>query len=282
MTRAILRRVRQRLQRASRWAETYLTAPVLEEKHILEALEELANPAPHLLLVHSSLSSCGRVRGGARTVIRALETWNKGGTIAMPTHSYCYPSATGISPVFDLQSTSSLVGAISDAFWKQRGVQRSLHPTHSLACEGSGAAELVAGHEDCDTPCGRGTPYERLIDQDAAVLMFGATMNSYTFFHTAEDVAEVPYLYEKDKVKLRMRAREGSEREMLMRKHDMTIARSFSEKARWIEERGLLRRVALGRGELLLLSHSRLVHDALTEQLREDPWFLTAPRAMAK
>jgi aminoglycoside 3-N-acetyltransferase len=202
-----------------------------------------------------------------------------GGMIAMPTHSYCYPSAQGAGRLFDSGETPSVVGAISDTFWRQPGVARSLHPTHSLACEGQGADALSAGHEDCDTPCGRGTPYERLIEQDAAVLMFGATMDSYTFFHTAEDAAAVPYLYEPQPVKLTLRGPEGDEREMVMRRHDMTITRRFKEMDRWLEARCLLRRVTLGRGELLLLPHSRQVHEAIIDQLRCDPWFLAAPHS---
>jgi aminoglycoside 3-N-acetyltransferase len=136
--------------------------------------------------------------------------------------------------------------------------------------------DLVAGHEKCDTPCGRDTPYERLVKQDAAVLMFGATMNSYTLFHTAEDAAMAPYLYESQPIKLRLRGWDRHEREMMMRKHDMTIARTFTAKDRWLEEKGLLRRIKLGWGDLLLLPHSRQVHEAVVEQLRRDPWFLAA------
>ncbi len=277
MLREFLRGARKRLRRTWRRTRLHWTGPVLDDKCILDALQKLTLRAPRLLLVHSSLSACGRIRGGEFTVIRAVRSWNPGGTIAMPTHTYCYPAPDGTCQVFNSRETPSLVGAITNTFWKQPGVARSLHPTHSLACEGTRADSLIAGHEDCDTPCGRGTPYERLIEQDAAVLMFGATMDSYTFFHTAEDAAAVPYLYEPQPVKLKLRGRGGEEREMIMRKQDMTIARGFMNKDRWLEERGLLRRAALGRGELLLLPHSRQVHEAITEQLRRDPRFLAAP-----
>ena len=46
-----------------------------------------------------------------------------------------------------------------------------------------------------------------MVRQDASVLMFGVTLNSYTLFHTAEDEAEVPYCYEEEPYSLRVRDR---------------------------------------------------------------------------
>ena len=253
------------------------TAPAIEEDDIVAALRGLPLHPPRLLLVHGSLSACGRIRGGAATVIRALRAWNAPGALAMPTHTYCYPSAGETCPVFDTRRTQSVVGAISEEFRRQPGVRRSLHPTHSLACDGADAEAIIAGHEDCDTPCGPGTPYERLIERDAAVLMFGATLNAYTFFHTAEDAAAVPYLYESEPVTLMWRDLDGTVREMSMRRQDMSVARRFQEMDGWLQERGLLHRVTLGCGELLLLPHSREVNDAVVERLRADSFFLADP-----
>jgi len=256
-----------------RWRD--LTAPSLDQSAVLEALRALLPDAPRLLMVHSSLSACGRVAGGADAVIAALQTWNAGGTTAMPSHSYCYPSVTGEAPLFDRRSTRSVVGAITERFRQMPGVQRSLHPTHALSAIGPAMASLLEGHETCDTPCGSATPYERLIAADAVVLMFGASLDAYTFFHTAEDAAAVPYLYEPAPVTLRYLDAEGHECTMAMRRHDMRVARSFSEKDTWLESRGLLRRQSLGRGELLLIPHASQAHAAIVTALRDDPWFLT-------
>ena len=163
-------------------------------------------------MVHSSLSACGRVMGGAFTVIKALREWSAGANLAMPAHSYCYRGRCGACPIFDVQRSPSVVGAITETFRRQAAVQRSLHPTHSLACKGPGAARLIAGHELCDTPCGAGTPYEKLVAEDASVLMFGVSLNSYTLFHTAEHAAAVPYLYCEGIVSLRIRAPGGEVR----------------------------------------------------------------------
>jgi aminoglycoside 3-N-acetyltransferase len=237
---------------------------------------------PSIVLVHSSLSACGYVPGGAQAIISALRAWCGGSTLVMPTHSYCYPDSGCKVPVFDPKSTPSVVGAITNSFMCQPGVSRSLHPTHSLAAEGPRAKAIIEGHEACLTPCGVGTPYERLLQSDAGVLMFGVTLNCYTLFHTAEDAAGVPYLYEAEPYVLKMNEPTGAIRTILMKRQDMRTQRRFDEMDAWFEDQGLLERRRLGRGELLWIPHSRTAHAALVAELRKDPFFLVGRRALAR
>jgi aminoglycoside N3'-acetyltransferase len=148
-----------------------------------------------------------------------------------------------------------------------------------LACIGPQAKELIAGHDDCDTPCGAASPYQKLVDWDASVLMFGATLNAYTLFHTAEDAAGVPYLYEPNTYELRLREPDGSTRHFRMHRQDMSVSRRFAEMSSWLEDRGLLVRQRCGNGELLWLPHAGGVHEAVTKALRDDPWLLVSPES---
>lgn len=269
-TRRLVRRIRQSL------APTVLDAPA-----ILAALRSLPENRRPTVMVHSSLSACGKMRGGAAAVIAALRDWTKNETLAMPAHTYCYPDEKGHCGLFDPATTPSLVGAITDAFWREPDVLRSLHPTHSLAATGPGASQLVAGHEYAGTPCGAETPYQKLVNEDAGVLMFGVTLNSYTLFHTAEALASVPYLYCAQPVDLRVRIRDGTTREMRMWRQDMNVRRLFADMDSWLEQRGLLHRLRCGNGELLWLPHSQAVHRELMQALRVDPWFLVAEESRA-
>ncbi len=153
------------------------------------------------LFVHSSLSSSGIISGGPATVVAGLKS--KCATLVVPTHTYCYPkSQQDIGPTYDRTRTPSVVGAISNWFWQQPEAVRSLHPTHSVAAIGPDASCICNGHETTDTPCGAGTPYEKLIERESSVLMFGCTMNTYTLFHTSEHFAQCPYLYYPTQVNL--------------------------------------------------------------------------------
>jgi len=76
-------------------------------------------------------------------------------------------------PVFDARLTVSRMGLITEVFRRAPGVVRSVHPTHSVAVWGSRADAIVAGHELADTPCGRLTPYAKLLDYDGKILLAG-------------------------------------------------------------------------------------------------------------
>jgi aminoglycoside 3-N-acetyltransferase len=249
----------------------------LNEAKILEALQSLGPFKSDLLLVHSSLSACGSIDGGPATVISALRSWiTDRAALALPTHTWSYPDASGVAPVYDFKSTPSVVGAITNYYWRQPGVVRSLHPSHSLACSGPAAEELCRDHELRETPCGAGTPYLRIAEGNSSVLMFGATMDSYTLFHTAEDSAEVPYLYMPEQFTLRTRGTDGEVRAIQMWRQDMGVPRRFAETADWLAEQGLLIRRKLGLGELLYIPSARALHETMVQTMRRDPLFLVS------
>jgi aminoglycoside 3-N-acetyltransferase len=246
----------------------------LSDKDILEALRTLGPLEGPGVMVHSSLSSCGQIIGGAPVVLQALREWSYPKSIVMPTHTYSYSHPGVESPVFDRTATPSRVGSVTETFWRQPGVSRSLHPSHSLACEGPLSDELCDDERMSDTPCGEGTPYQRLLQRNVAVLMFGVSMNSYTLFHTAEDAAEVSYLYRTNRMTLRWRDASGRVSSYESRIHDMSFERRFAEVGVWLEGKGLLSRVPLGFGSLLFIPSAIDVHDALVTELARDPWFL--------
>jgi aminoglycoside 3-N-acetyltransferase len=251
----------------------------MDATDIGRALSQFGAFRAPVLMVHSSLSACGYIEGGTETVIASLRSWIDGATLAMPTHTYCYPRGGRPAPTFDAASTPSVVGAITNAFWRQSGVVRSAHPTHSVASSGSLATSICEEHEWARTPCGAGTPYEKLVQLGCAALMFGATLDGYTFFHTAEDAATVPYLYEARMYELFIRDACGIRWSMESRRQDMNVPRRFGQMDAFLEREALLKRVQLGNGELLFIPDARAVHSVLVDALRRDPFLLVAQAA---
>jgi len=148
------------------------------------------------------------------------------------------------------------------------------------------AEQLCRGHEMSETPCGNRTPYETLIELDAAVLMFGTTMNTHTLFHTAEHFAKCPYLYKPEPLELKVLDDLGNERAVLTWKHDMSVKRRFAETETVLAQNNLLRRAKLGCGTLLFLPSCRRVHEFCLEHLAKDRFYLVArkyaPQVKAK
>lgn len=255
----------------------------LDEAKIREALQSYGEFKTDLLLVHSSLSACGSIDGGPATVISALRSWiGDRAALALPTHTWSYPDASGVAPVFDYKSTPSVVGTITNHYWRQPGVVRSQHPSHSIACSGPGAEELIRDHELRETPCGAGTPYLKIAEGNASVLMFGATMESYTLYHTAEDSAEVPYLYMPQQFTLRSRTADGEIKEISMWRQDMGVPRRFAATTDWLVDQGLVIRRKLGLGDLLFIPSARALHETAVATMRRDPMFLVDEKARAE
>lgn len=225
------------------------------------------------LFVHSSLSACGQIVGGSKDVIECLELRCK--TLVLPTHTYCYPSTQdALGAIFESRSTASQVGAISDHFWRGSDCFRSLHPTHSLAAKGVGAEELCEGHEQCATPCGVGTPYDKLVTNHAAVLMFGCDLNTYTLFHTCEAYANCHYLYYPGSWKLQCRDRDGTTLQLDSKRQDMSVRRRFRQMEEELCRQGLAKRQPLGCGCLLYIQDASDVNKYVCEQIQQYPRYL--------
>jgi len=227
-----------------------------------------------ILLVHSSLSALGYVPGAARTVIDALrQAVGPDGTLVMPTHSWSQ-MAKGCR-TFDVRRTSSCVGQITEQFRQMPSVIRSRHPTHSVAACGPLAEDLAANHDRSDTPCGHGTPYERIMELDGQVLLLGVGTIANTCFHATEAIAGVAYLLQEASDTFDIIDESGCSRTISVRRHQPHVRRRFPEMEEILVREGIAKRGMVGNSESLL-AQGRVMRDFLLRKLREDPTFLLA------
>ncbi len=244
----------------------------IRAKQIDSALDLLGTDCS-VLFVHSSLSACGHIVDGPKTLIECLK--RRCSTLALPTHTYCYPiNQSEIGEIFDPKLTKSQVGEISDYFWKQNNAIRSYHPTHSIAAYGEHATAICMNHEACETPCGAGSPYEKLLNYKSAVLMFGCDMNTYTLFHTSEAKNGCDYLYTPGTWTLRYRDNSGNTVLLKSKRQDMSVNRRFREMEDVLLKNGLLRRTRLGKGWLLFIPDSSRVDEYISNQIAANRRYL--------
>jgi aminoglycoside 3-N-acetyltransferase len=164
-----------------------LSRPVVTGEQIAECLGGLGVREGDALIFHSALSSVGMLIGGQEALIDSmLAAVGQKGTVMVPV-------MPDMAVPFDPQHSPSTVGSVSEFFRRRADAKRSLHPTHSVAAIGAAAEVLVEGHENC-TPCGVGSPFEKLARMGGWVLLFGVDQDRNTSLHTAEDLADVPYL----------------------------------------------------------------------------------------
>jgi hypothetical protein len=111
------------------------------------------------------------------------------------------------------------------------------------------------------------------VEADAAVMMFGCNMNTYTLFHTAEDAAGCSYLYCDRPVSMRIKGPAGL-RTLSIQRQNMEVPRRFVEAQGDLQEAGLLKCVRFGAGEIIFIPHAQRVHEFLLHKLTRDPRFL--------
>ncbi len=164
-------------------------------KQLVDDLRALGIRENGVLLVHSSLRSLGALDGGAETVIRSLlDVLGEGGTLLMPALSF--RDVTVNSPCFDARNTPSCVGALPEYFRQRNGTHRSLHPTHSVCGVGKRTSDLLNGHENDRTPCGKNSPFHKLPTYQGQILFLGCGLLPNTSMHAIEELSEPPYLYD--------------------------------------------------------------------------------------
>ena len=150
-----------------------------------------------ILFVHSSLKSLGPVEGGAATVVAALEdAVGPEGLILMPSFNLVEPDQRAAT--WNIETTSSTTGWLTEFFRQMPGTHRSDHYSHSVAARGKGAREFVTDHrsqEGCQSPWDRepwgksyGThsPMMKAYRANGKILMIGVDYESSTYIHAVE------------------------------------------------------------------------------------------------
>jgi aminoglycoside 3-N-acetyltransferase len=115
------------------------------------------------------------------------------GTLVIPTFSYSF---TKDEP-FDVVSTPSAVGMVSEKFRARTGVRRTSDPIFSLACIGPRAEELCAiPIKEC---FGADSAFAALHRMNAHIVDLGCSLSrGGTFVHYVETMHGVDYRYKKE------------------------------------------------------------------------------------
>ncbi len=228
---------------------------VIGRKEILSGLKMLGIKKGGRIIVHSSLASLGKVKGGPEAVIKALQdSVGKNGLLMMP--SFNHGDAVRTPPYyFDMKKTPSKNGVIADTFWRLPGVKRSVDPSHTFAAWGKNAEQYLAGHLFTST-MGPGSPLELLERAGGKVVLLGTGYDPNTFRHVVEMTNNVKCLGQRTEeypVKLpsgkMIKARTWS-----WRNGGCPLLDDVSHSERLMKERGLDRRVKIGNAETIVFN----------------------------
>ena len=254
------------------------SVPALDKSDLTRCFQEIGVRTGGTLLVHSSLSAFGYVRGAENTVIDALlDVVGPAGLLVMPTHTW--DTVNAAQPVFHEQLSPSITGRITETFRHRPTAVRSLHPTHSVAALGSGAREFCVGHELYSTPCSRTSPYGRLAAAGGQVLMLGVGLDCLTLMHGIEEWAEVPWLFNRVET-LHVITEAQATLTVVSRRHTNVPyyeERDFPSLEPTLREAGAIAYGSAGKATIRLID-AALTTDTLLPLLRKDPDLVLGPK----
>ena len=238
------------------------------QSDISSGLRALGVSAGLGVIVHSSLSSFGRVERGAAAVIGALmDVLTPEGTLLMPSFNHGLAYALTGDGCFDPTQSPTCNGRIPDTFWRMADVHRSWQPTHAFAAWGRHARRYTEHHHRTLTT-GPDSPLGLLHADDGYGLLIGVDYRANTFHHAVEQSRCAPCLGRRS-VALPMRLPDG--RRVMGRTWGWRDAPCpINDSALYAPEmaaRGLERTITIGQSTLRLF-RLRDCYEVIAELLR--------------
>ncbi|MBE6688887.1 MAG: AAC(3) family N-acetyltransferase [Ruminococcaceae bacterium] len=145
-----------------------------------------------IVMVHSSFKSMGTVEGGAESVIGGfLDAVGTEGTLVLP--AFTMKDFGNAYRDWHMNKPSD-AGYLTEYFRTREGTCRSDQATHSVCAFGKMAEELTKTHGHThkrfgnagETPFSADSPFQKMYDNNARIVMLGVSTLYITFRHFAE------------------------------------------------------------------------------------------------
>ena len=194
------------------------------------------------------------------------------GTLVMPAFSYSFTKGEP----FDVRSTPSAVGMVTERFRTRPGVFRTSDPIFSFACRGRRAQELCAVPvKEC---FGAESLFSALHRLNAHIICLGCSFSRVTFVHYVETAHGVDYRYPKVFPGI-VTSSDGRTGEFSVVYNVRDLTRRSDADLRRLQKRladdGKLQTVQVGRSRIMAVTASELF-DTAWKMLDEDPVALIA------
>jgi len=240
---------------------------IVTKQFIVDELHKVGIIDGDVVMLHASLSKIGFVEQGAHSVIDAfMEAVGFEGTLVMPAFpaigfNYDYLST---NPVFNYYLTPSKMGIITEVFRNKSNVLRSLHPTDSVCAFGKHAYYLVKDHFNQLTPYNTFSPFYRLCELKAKIVLLGVDLNSLTNFHTSEDaISNFKFpVYHQTEFRVGLEDENGFIKTMLTKVHnpEWSKKRKCNEFIFYFEEAGFLKHFKIGDASCMIIDAYQMHH----------------------
>jgi len=247
----------------------------------VNALRQAGIKEGDVVFVHSDISAFGKLLLFDRKLLLQTltdsikEVVGEDGTIIMPTFTYSFDK----NEAYDTENTKSTVGNLTEFFRKQEGVNRTMHPNHSVAVWGRHKKELMEISKDT---FGQGSVFEKFHKLGGKLVFFGTSFHeACTFIHYIEQMYEVPYRYMKSyKGRIIKDGREYEDEFSFYYKYSFFYTDMLSLE-KHLKENELLKEVKAGEGSISVIESDSLLKEGL-KLLDKDIYFFLKNNSIFK
>ncbi len=170
-----------------RYFSSYIEMAYPTKEDLLFDLKRAGFHSSDCVFLHSSLKSFGNMDG--KEVLAAFKAFFKDGLVILPTHSWnCIQKN---QDVYNVDTTKSCVGALTNLALEDRDFKRSMHPTHSVCAFGLKKEEYLSLDLNQGTPVSPTGCIGSLWKYNAKILFLGAPLSKNTFIHSIEEEMHV-------------------------------------------------------------------------------------------
>jgi len=239
----------------------------LTREDLAEGFRTAGMAGGDVVFVHASVGKIGRIGGGMDAVIDALlELLGASGTLAMPGFAFQFFDVQ--APVFDVRNTPCWASKLYERFRTRMPVLRSHHVTHSVCAAGARARELTATHSA--SPCGPESPFVKLADWGAKILLIGVSHNVSTTFHAVEEQERVPYMRLQEVKGATIIDEDGRTSPIETFVHNLSHHYDFNRMNETLKREGIQRESVIG-GALVRCLDAGRMFAAAVRKVRKDP-----------
>ena len=163
------------------------------ESEFTDLLRNLGFTSGAMVMVHTAFSVVKRRvpdMTPEKLIRQMQDLLGPEGTLLMPTFAFRGRQSHYVDAHthFDVRTTPSSVGVLTEVFRKMPGVIRSYHPTHSVAGWGRHAKDILSTHHLGST-FGVTSPFYRLREYDGLVVGLGRRYRyAFTITHVPEEL----------------------------------------------------------------------------------------------
>ncbi len=251
---------------------------MIDFNDIFLGFKELGLNKGDVLLVHSSYKSFGGVEGGPQTVINALlNILGTEGTLIMPTFTFnfCRQFNEAGEGNFDVGSTPSEMGVLTEIIRKMTGAKRSVNPIYSFVTFGKHAEEIsnVKGKN----VFGKDSVFAKIYSFDAKQMIIGLSYNaSWTYVHYIEEMEGIDYRYHKNFSGIIVNDGKKYNDTFIFPVRDIEkgVVTAVDPMGKILEERGAVKIKKIGLSTVKLMLSSKQIYQITAEEMKKEPKLL--------